>query len=361
MEAKILLVDDTPEVLFALGAVLQSLGCYVVQASSGREAFALLKTHHFDLFLLDAQMPDMSGIEIARQLMSRRQQSYLPIMMMSEERPDVPGTGGGFGCGEIDVLLKPINPRELKLKVGIFLDLVENRDTLEGEAVALAYLAKRIQYVLGVFQNIQYELLPRLRDPVSSLIGVVAGLQKGEYGAAHDRQLPALQHLERQGQELFTAIRELSAMVTLKARPAMAAKLARADRQQPSSAAPSEQQRILVVEDNAVNAMTLIHSLTSYGYKVFHAQNGREALELTQREIPDLIVMDIQLPEMDGLEVTRRIRKDEAVSDIPIIALSALAMPTDKELGLEAGVDLYLTKPVRLKELAEIIKQFVSR
>ena len=93
------------------------------------------------------------------------------------------------------------------------------------------------------------------------------------------------------------------------------------------------------------------------GYRVIIARHGKEAIERAQEETPAVILMDIQMPIMDGLEATQHIRADATLSKIPIIALTALAMPGDKELCFAAGVTEYLSKPVHLNGLFKLIEK----
>jgi len=90
------------------------------------------------------------------------------------------------------------------------------------------------------------------------------------------------------------------------------------------------------------------------------AQDGREAIKLAQSHHPDLILMDIQMPDIDGLEATKQIRLDPNLVDIPIIALTALAMAGDREKCLEAGVNEYISKPVKLKQLVATIEKILT-
>jgi PAS domain S-box-containing protein len=119
---------------------------------------------------------------------------------------------------------------------------------------------------------------------------------------------------------------------------------------------PDRQSLILLVEDNEVNIITTRDFLRLKGYRVIVARNGLEAIEQTREERPDLILMDIQMPRMDGLEATRRIRADAELASIPIIALTAMAMPGDRERCLKAGVSDYLSKPISLDQLLETIE-----
>ena len=115
--------------------------------------------------------------------------------------------------------------------------------------------------------------------------------------------------------------------------------------------------RILVVEDNEANLYLIRFMLEKSGYEVIEAREGAAGVELAIKEKPDLIIMDIQLPDMDGLEATKRIRASEADSDIPIIALTSFAMAGDRERALAAGCTGYIEKPINPETfIAEIEK-----
>ncbi len=113
---------------------------------------------------------------------------------------------------------------------------------------------------------------------------------------------------------------------------------------------------ILLAEDNETNILGVQIGLQAKGYQVIVARNGIEAIELAKEKQPALIFMDIQMPQMDGIEATRHIRADKRLSEIPIIALTALAMPNDQERCLQAGCDGYLSKPVNIKTLVKTIE-----
>lgn len=104
-------------------------------------------------------------------------------------------------------------------------------------------------------------------------------------------------------------------------------------------------ERILIVEDSLTQAMLLQHLLEENGYEVTRAASGKEALSVLAREMPALIVSDIVMPEMDGFELTRSVKADPRLRNIPVILLTALSDPEDVVRGLEADVDFYLTKP----------------
>ncbi len=117
--------------------------------------------------------------------------------------------------------------------------------------------------------------------------------------------------------------------------------------------------RILLAEDNAANIETIGGYLEYRGYDLQYAMNGLVAVKIARELLPALIVMDIQMPVMDGLTAIREIRADASLRDIPIIALTALAMPGDRERCLEAGATEYMTKPANLKALAALVARLV--
>jgi CheY-like chemotaxis protein len=109
--------------------------------------------------------------------------------------------------------------------------------------------------------------------------------------------------------------------------------------------------KILIVEDNEMNLDMLTRRLTRRGYKIVSATDGIEGLQLASHEQPDLVLMDMSLPKMDGWEATKHLKANAATSSIPVIALTAHAMVGDREKALEAGCDDYDTKPIDLSRL----------
>ena len=125
------------------------------------------------------------------------------------------------------------------------------------------------------------------------------------------------------------------------------------------SPTPKRSPLILLAEDNEDNISTFSSYLEAKGYQILLAKNGQEAIDTTKSHQPELILMDIQMPGMDGLEAIKQIRLDSNFDNIPIIALTALAMTGDRERCLAAGANEYLSKPVRLKQLAITIEKFL--
>jgi DNA-binding response OmpR family regulator len=119
--------------------------------------------------------------------------------------------------------------------------------------------------------------------------------------------------------------------------------------------------KILLVDDEAILVETIAYNLEQAGYMVITAADGASALEAVRRETPDLIVLDIMLPEIDGLEVCRQLRREDSTAHIPIMMLTARTDEIDKVVGLEVGADDYVTKPFGRRELLARIRALLRR
>ncbi len=121
------------------------------------------------------------------------------------------------------------------------------------------------------------------------------------------------------------------------------------------------QRSVLIVEDNELN-MKLFHDLlAAHGYRTIQTRNGFDALELARTHRPDLILMDIQLPEVSGLEVTKWIKEDDELRMIPIIAVTAFAMKGDEERIRSGGCEAYISKPISVLSFLETVRRFIGQ
>ena len=117
---------------------------------------------------------------------------------------------------------------------------------------------------------------------------------------------------------------------------------------------------ILIVEDEPMNLKLLRDLLKRFGYEIIEATDGEQGVKLAAANEPNLILMDIMMPKMDGLEATRIIKADIKTKHIPIIALTSFAMKGDKERTIEAGCDAYIAKPIEIQEVLKIIEHFLA-
>ncbi|MBM3570109.1 MAG: response regulator [Alphaproteobacteria bacterium] len=117
---------------------------------------------------------------------------------------------------------------------------------------------------------------------------------------------------------------------------------------------------ILIVEDNELNMKLFRDLLDAHGYKTVETRDGREAVDLARQHRPDLIIMDIQLPEISGLEVTKRLKADPTLKAIPVIAVTAFAMKGDEEWVMQGGCDGYIAKPISVVPFIQTVKKFIG-
>ena len=117
---------------------------------------------------------------------------------------------------------------------------------------------------------------------------------------------------------------------------------------------------VLIVEDNELN-MKLFHDLLeAHGYRTLQTRNGFEAMDIARRDRPDLIIMDIQLPEVSGLEVTKWLKEDDDLRAIPVIAVTAFAMKGDEERIRQGGCEAYISKPISVGKFLETVKSYLG-
>jgi two-component system cell cycle response regulator DivK len=118
--------------------------------------------------------------------------------------------------------------------------------------------------------------------------------------------------------------------------------------------------KILIVEDIPINRRLLRDILTYHGYEVIEAENGEEAVRIAREQKPDLIIMDLQMPVMNGYGAIKVLKSDPVTKNIKILAVTSFAMAGDREKALEIGVDDYIEKPINTRELPERVKRLLS-
>jgi two-component system, cell cycle response regulator DivK len=118
--------------------------------------------------------------------------------------------------------------------------------------------------------------------------------------------------------------------------------------------------RILIVEDNELNMKLLNDVLEAYGYDIVKTDSGAVVLELARTHRPDLVLMDIQLPDVSGLDAVRQLKGDPETREIPVIAVTAFAMAGDERRALDSGCDAYIAKPIMLREFLATVEKFIG-
>jgi two-component system cell cycle response regulator DivK len=118
--------------------------------------------------------------------------------------------------------------------------------------------------------------------------------------------------------------------------------------------------RILIVEDNELNMKLLNDVLEAYGYEIVKTDSGAAVLDLARQHRPDLVLMDIQLPDVSGLDAVRQLKEDPQTQAIPVIAVTAFAMAGDERRALDSGCDAYVAKPIMLREFLATVEKFIG-
>src|SRR5262249_16432041 len=123
---------------------------------------------------------------------------------------------------------------------------------------------------------------------------------------------------------------------------------------------PARAKTLLVVEDNRINMKLFNDLLEGHGYRVLQTRDGLTALDIARQHMPDLIIMDIQLPEVSGIEVTKWLKEDDELRSIPVIAVTAFAMKGDEERIREGGCEAYISKPISVAMFLDTVRQFIG-
>ena len=119
--------------------------------------------------------------------------------------------------------------------------------------------------------------------------------------------------------------------------------------------------KVLVVEDNELNMRLFCDLLGAYGFTTFQCRDGAKAVEIARKEVPDLIIMDIQLPEVSGLDITRWLKDDKKVAHIPVLAVTAFAMRADEQRVREDGCEGYLSKPIQIASFIRAVEALMPK
>lgn len=119
--------------------------------------------------------------------------------------------------------------------------------------------------------------------------------------------------------------------------------------------------KVLVVEDNELNMRLFCDLLGAYGFTTYQCRDGAKAVEIARKELPDLIIMDIQLPEVSGLDITRWLKDDAKVAHIPVLAVTAFAMRADEQRVREAGCEGYLSKPIQIASFIRAVEALMPK
>ena len=358
-----LVLTASPNTAFrdTASGLLKRGGFEIAAAASGADALYKAGKLRPALILLDIEIEGKSGWETLHDLKNSSETSTIPVIIVSPTDEQTMGKA----LGAADCLVKPVSSesmlgavtRILKVENALRVLIVEDdRETLELIVDTLATKG----HTPIVSANSNEALLALGKSRIDAI--VLDLMLPGPSGFELLREIRATENLAKIPVLILTmkdlsnrerqTLSELNAAVFEKGagwRPALLQKLQ-------TIARINIGKKVLVVDDNAAGRELVRESLKDYVSSVAEASNGREALEKIRMARPDLILLDIQMPEMDGYEVLREIRGDPALSGLRVIALTAFAMRDDRERALAAGFDDYLTKPVTSAQLKEQLR-----
>jgi CheY-like chemotaxis protein len=361
---KVLIVDDDPLIHQLLRGELENEGFEVLLASDGIEALQLARTHRPSAVILDLHLPRLDGWGVLAELKSDPSLASVPVVLLSVEEH----RARGFSLGAVEYLVKPVEPQRLVSVVGR-LTTTGGGEILvvDDDADTRSLVARSLQnagFNVAQAQNGDEALLRlRVSPPALLILDLVMpgrnGFEVLEQARSEGLDVPVVvltgKSLTASEQQI---LRDGMAAVVQKGGRSIEAVVAEArrtvaERQRERSGRLA---RILYVEDSPQNRDVVRRYLQGV-YDVIEAEDGEYGVERAKRDNPALILMDLSLPRMDGWEATRRIKADDAIKSIPVLALTAHASREDQNRARAAGCDDYLTKPVDRDQLLEAIRR----
>ena len=380
----VLLIDDDPAFGQAVLEINRKLGYKTLLARAGAEGLELAQRYRPHGILLDLGLPDMDGAQLLHQIKTRPELASIPVYVVSCRDRDDALTRQGI----IGYLQKPVDDRQIA---------EAEAEVLAGKPAGGAILvvesggitAAEVARIVGVQAALVHQTAPGAA--LAAALGERAwrlavidldahpledGLSIARTIRAADAGIGLVFFGERPlSDEDEARLRQYSDSIIIKAPLAERRLLENIERflkevppARPAGPAAAEagakrleDRRILVVDDDARNLFVITAALEQQGAKVSNAVNGRRALEFLAKNPVDLVIMDIMMPEMDGYQTIAQIRALPALARVPVLALTAKALPGDREKTLAAGADDYLSKPVDYEVLTQMAAIWCER
>ncbi|MBM7614961.1 response regulator [Alkaliphilus hydrothermalis] len=384
----ILIIEDDPHFAAYIKEISEGVGFKTLVAKDGREGINLLHNHQVDGILLDLILPDVNGIDILREIKEIPEFMGIPVHIISScNKNNIPQKLGAIGYQE-----KPVDKVELLEIIGKLMSFKEK------------YPKKVLLMIDNVLKRKLVETL--LKDQKVMITGVETVqnakkmLDKENYDVIildleleDDKGIRICHYLEQKELEVPVIIytgKELTIEQEKKIREyadSIIVKTANSDKRlidevtlflhnikkrvlksqylmsktNIEHSLRIQEKRILIVDDDSRNIFVLATALEEYGADILEAENGEVALSLLQENKVDLVLMDIMMPVMNGLETIKAMRKDEDLKDIPIIAITAKTLKEDKAKCILAGANDYISKPVDYDVLIRLVKAWIDK
>jgi len=349
----ILIVDDSSENLKLLGNCLKKEGYTVLAALNGKQAIALVESKLPDLILLDVMMPEMNGFEVCVALKENTLTQNIPVIFLTASI-EIESVKTGFAVGGIDYIAKPFNPDELILRVKNHLKQKTKNDVLE----------KKLRYRTSLLKNIGDEII----TPLSALLQNSDPASRYSYPEFFNEQLKNIETSLSAIMKLTDNLKDLTQESGTEHELQKNAFHSQPDKFNSEKNTVSEKfdtneavselvfdkKNILVVEDNELNQRLMVSVLECYGATVTIAHNGNEALTLVLNNSYDVILMDVNVPLINGIDLTKILRTEQSVQT-PIIAISGHSDKGYVKKCLDAGMNSFLLKPFEIVDLRTIV------
>ncbi|MDY0745408.1 response regulator [Paucibacter sp. R3-3] len=386
----ILVIEDDPHFAAVLRDLVREMGFPVVLADRALDGLRAAEQYRPSAIVLDMKLPDMSGFGVLEQLKRTPTLRHIPVHVISvsdysQEVLEMGAVGYGLKPVKRDELEQALNRLQAKVAQGLRRVLVVEDDMRQREAIEQLLGSDEVQIVgvstaeealgalkAGTFDCMVmdlhlpdvsgFELLERMagqEDLAFPPVIVYTGraLSRAEEDALRRFSKSIIVKGARSPERLLDEVTLFLHQVESKLPPERQRMLVVARERE----ALLEGRRVLIVEDDVRNIFALSAALEPKGMKIEIARNGREALEVLARQPIDMVLMDVMMPEMDGIAATREIRKQPQFQRLPVIALTAKAMKDDHERCLAAGANDYIAKPLDVGKLLSLMRVWMQR
>jgi CheY-like chemotaxis protein/methyl-accepting chemotaxis protein len=391
---RILVVDDDPVIRLTLESILNGQGYSVIHADSGEEAIRLAKEARPDAAILDLVMPGMDGFETLERLKSSPQTCDIPVIILTAR--DLALEDRSKLAGSVNRIIEKRSMEKDRLRHDIVSALADiGRQTKfssgrprilviednEVAAIQIKYALEESGFMVSVavngadglesvIQSVPDAVILDLMMPGIDGFQVLEKIRSTRW----TEDLPVLVLTAKELTEKERAclrqgnVRELIQKGSLNKEQILASVKALVEKQDrepppfkdPVPGAGKLHKPILVVEDNHDNMFTILSILKETEYECIKAGDGEKAVRMAKAFQPGLILMDIQLPVLSGLDAAKQIKSDPVLNPIPIVALTAKAMKGDREILLSAGCDDYLPKPLNPDEVLNTVRKWMK-
>jgi DNA-binding response OmpR family regulator len=322
MVRKILIIDDDDAFVATMRERLDFEGYEIVSASDGDEGLDAVERERPDLVVLDIMMPKLNGYAFLKMLQSRHPGGKIAVIICTA-RSDVMDAVKSEGISGF--LVKPFDPAELVTMV-----------------------------------NVAFQLQEASREKRRAAAGAPVSAPAATRPAAARPTAKPAPKLAPQEEPPEEEVADETPAPPAAAAPKAAARPKPVIKAPPQVEAPLEKPRILIIDDEKDFVEGLKERLTFEGFDVLTAFNGQDGLDITRKELPNLILLDVMMPKIDGYMVCRLLKFDEKYQNIPIVMLTARSLDEDRDIGLSSGADDYVTKPIDFDILLKKIQSFLS-